>query len=98
MPRTGLTSEQLKAKAIDCAIAQMKLVGFQRVTLSDIAKDLGVSHAALYGHFADKSALFDAVSERWLLKIDAEQETLCTAKRVMTHFTGWHSGLFNCIE
>jgi AcrR family transcriptional regulator len=55
----------------------MQLVGFNRVKLSDIAKDLGVSHAALYGHFTDKSALFDAVSERWLNKLDSEQEKLC---------------------
>lgn len=81
MPRTGLTSEQLKDKAIDCAIAQMQLVGFNRVTLSDIAKALGVSHAALYGHFADKAALFDAVSERWLARVDLEQEALCTESK-----------------
>src|SRR5271170_3578024 len=81
MPRTGLTSEQLKEKAIDCAITQMQLVGFNHVTLSDIAKALGVSHAALYGHFADKAALFDAVSQRWLTRIDSEQESLCTEKK-----------------
>jgi AcrR family transcriptional regulator len=81
MPRTGLTSEQLKDKAIDYAITQMQLVGFNRVTLSDIAKALGVSHAALYGHFADKAALFDAVSERWLARLESEQEALCTAKK-----------------
>lgn len=81
MPRTGLTSEQLKEKAIDYAVAQMKLVGFDRVKLSDIAKSLNVSHAALYGHFADKAALFDAVSERWLNKVDFEQEALCTEQK-----------------
>jgi len=81
MPRTGLTSEQLKDKAIDCAIAQMQVVGFSRVTLSDIAKSLGVSHAALYGHFADKAALFDAVSQRWLAQVDSEQEAFCTEKK-----------------
>jgi AcrR family transcriptional regulator len=81
MPRTGLTSEQLKDKAIDCAIAEMQLVGFNRVTLSDIAKALGVSHAALYGHFADKAALFDAVSQRWLTQFDFEQEALCIEKK-----------------
>src|ERR1700722_11624044 len=81
MPRTGLTSEQLKEKAIDCAIAQMQLVGFNRVTLSDIAKALGVSHAALYSHFADKAALFDAVSQRWLAIVDSEQEALCAESR-----------------
>jgi len=81
MPRTGLTSEQLKDKAIDCAIVQMQLVGFNRVTLSDIAKALGVSHAALYSHFADKAALFDAVSQRWLTRVDSEQEALCTESK-----------------
>src|ERR1700679_2935303 len=81
MPRTGLTSEQLKDKAIDYAITQMQLVGFNRVTLSDIAKAVGVSHAALYGHFADKAALFDAVSERWLARLESELEALCTAKK-----------------
>jgi len=78
MPRTGLTSEQLKEKAIDCALTHMRQVGFNKVRLSDIAKELGVSHAALYGHFADKSALFDAVCARWLEDFDAQQEILCT--------------------
>ena len=80
MPRTGLTAEQLKEKALDAMIEQMKLVGFERVRLSEIAKSLDVSHAALYSHFADKSALFDAVTERWLTRFDREQEFLCTQK------------------
>jgi AcrR family transcriptional regulator len=80
MPRTGLTAEQLKEKALDAVIEQMKLVGFNRVRLSDIAKSLDVSHAALYSHFTDKSALFDAVTERWLTRFDREQEELCSEK------------------
>ncbi len=81
MPRTGLTAEQLKEKAIDHALLHMRQVGFNKVRLSDIAKELGVSHAALYSHFADKSALFDAVCERWLVEFDDEQEKLCTEKK-----------------
>lgn len=97
MPRTGLTPAQLKEKAIDYAMEQMKQVGFSRVTLSDIAKSLGVSHAALYGHFADKAALFDAVTERWLSKFDDEQEHLCleqepndAVKRIVQWFVNLH--------
>jgi len=96
MPRTGLSSEQLKDKAIDYAIEQMKSVGFDRVKLSDIAKSLGVTHAALYGHFADKSALFDAVSERWLNKIDNEQEHLCSEQKpgdAIDRLTQWFINL-----
>ncbi len=81
MPRTGLTAEQLKEKAIDHALLHMRQVGFNKVRLSDIAKELGVSHAALYSHFADKSALFDAVCERWLVEFDDEQEKLCSEKK-----------------
>jgi AcrR family transcriptional regulator len=81
MPRTGMTPAQIREKAIDHAIARMRKQGFDKVRLVDIAKDLGVSHALLYGHFADKSALLDAVSERWLRKIDEAHDLLCRSKK-----------------
>lgn len=80
MPKTGLTAEQLKERAIDCTIERMRKFGYEKVRLSDIAKDLGVSHAALYSHFTDKSALFDAVTERWLLDLDSKLATHCGTK------------------
>jgi AcrR family transcriptional regulator len=77
MPRTGLTASEVKEKAIDLTMAKMRNDGFDRVRLIDIAKELGVSHAALYTHFKDKAALLDAVSERWLLEIDESLESIC---------------------
>jgi AcrR family transcriptional regulator len=77
MPKTGLTAVQIRDKAIDVAIVQMRRHGFEKVRLVDIAKDLGVSHAALYIHFADKAALLDAVSERWLKSLEAALERVC---------------------
>jgi AcrR family transcriptional regulator len=77
MPRTGLTAAEIKNKAIDATIEKMREEGFDKVRLTDIAKELGVSHAALYAHFADKTALLDAVSERWLLEIDESLEAVC---------------------
>jgi AcrR family transcriptional regulator len=71
MPKTGMSPAQIRAKAIDIAVEQMRRYGFEKVTLVGIAKELGVSHAALYMHFADKGALLDAVSERWLRLIEA---------------------------
>jgi AcrR family transcriptional regulator len=53
----------------------------RKATEREIAKALGVIHAALYGHFADKAALFDAVSERWLARLEAELEALCTERK-----------------
>ena len=72
MPKTGLTPGQIREKAIASTVARMRQHGFEKVSLSDVARDLGISHAALYSYFADKAALLDAVSERWLCAMDDE--------------------------
>lgn len=81
MPRTGLSAEDIKEKAIDAAVVKMREVGFEKVRLTDIARELHVSHAALYSHFKDKSDLLDAVSERWLLALDEKLEAVCRRKK-----------------
>lgn len=81
MPRTGLTAEDITEKAIDAALAKMREVGFEKVRLTDIARELKVSHAALYAHFKDKSDLLDAVSERWLLKLDDTLKSICRKRK-----------------
>lgn len=77
MPRTGLSAPEIRSKAVDAAAAMMREVGYDKVRLTDVAKKLGVSHAALYAHFEDKAALFDAVSERWLVQIDDHLAEIC---------------------
>lgn len=77
MPRTGLTAEQIREKAINATLVKMRTAGFDKVRLTDIAKELQVSHAALYSHFKDKSDLMDAVSEQWLLNLDEKLESVC---------------------
>jgi AcrR family transcriptional regulator len=77
MPKTGLTAAEIRDKAIDITIEQMRRYGFDKVRLVDIAKGLGVSHAALYPHFADRGALLDAVSERWVNALEVSLEAIC---------------------
>lgn len=77
MPKTGLTPAAIRDKAIDVTVEQMRRHGFDRVRLVDVAQDLGVSHAALYAHFADREALLDAVSERWLNGLESSLEVIC---------------------
>lgn len=81
MPRTGLTAEDIKEKAIEATLAKMREVGFEKVRLTDIARELRVSHAALYSHFKDKSDLLDAVSERWLLSLDELLKSICRRRK-----------------
>ena len=82
MPKTGLTQEQLREQAIDYTVARMRKFGYEKVRLSDIAKDLGITHAALYSHFTDKAALFDAVSERFICDLDHKLTEVCEDKSI----------------
>ena len=66
MPRTAASPLQVRGTAIDITLAHIRHHGFEKVRLSEVAREMGLSHAALYAHFADKAALLDAVSERWL--------------------------------
>jgi AcrR family transcriptional regulator len=77
MPKTGLTPSAIRDKTIEVTLEQMRRRGFDKVRLVDIANDLGVSHAALYTHFADRGALLDAVSERWLNSLENSLEAIC---------------------
>ena len=50
-----------------------------------------MSHAALYQHFADKTALLDAVSAKWLCEIDEDLEAICrkTGKEPTDKLQAW---------
>ena len=71
MPRSAASPHQIRGTAIDITLAHIRRHGFEKVRLSEVARDMGLSHAALYSHFVDKAALLDAVSERWLVETRA---------------------------
>lgn len=60
-----LTPERI----LDTAEEVLRRFGPQKATVVDVARALGVSHGTVYRHFASKSALRDAVTERWLARV-----------------------------
>lgn len=76
MPRTGLSQDELKRAALDAAEAAIRRYGIDKFRLVDVAQRLHVSHSALYKVFRDKNALMDAVSDRWLLDIEADLQAI----------------------
>jgi len=95
MPRTGLTGQEVRNRAIELTVRKIRDEGFEQVRLIDIAKEVGVSHVALYLYFADKAALLDAVSEQWLSDLDEKLEQICrssepTEQRIRNYFLMLH--------
>jgi len=76
MPRTGLSQQELRDATLAAAEATIRRHGIARTRLVDVARQVGVSHAMLYRLFPDRAALVDAVSARWLDRIDSELATI----------------------
>jgi AcrR family transcriptional regulator len=53
----------LRRALIDASLALIAKEGFSALTLREVARRAGVTHAAPYRHFADKEALLVAVAE-----------------------------------
>ena len=54
---------------LDAAENLLRRHGIAKMTVLDVARALGLTHAAVYRYFPDKVALREAVAERWLQRI-----------------------------
>lgn len=74
MPNTA--SQPLsRFQILEAAKAEVRHHGEARTGVVDVARRLGVSHAALYRHFASKAALMDAIVE----EVMADEEAMARA-------------------
>lgn len=62
--RTKADAQITRAALLDAAALLFDERGVSRTSLADIAKAAGTTRGAIYWHFADKAALFDAMVER----------------------------------
>ncbi|GIU87189.1 MAG: hypothetical protein KatS3mg009_1704 [Acidimicrobiia bacterium] len=73
-PAPGGKGERTRRRILQHAIARFAAEGRQRTALADIARDAGVTPAAVYAYFPGKEALFRAA-------VDADAEALLAAAR-----------------
>jgi len=64
MRRTKEDSEKTKEAILDAAVKKFCQKGIATTTLSEIAKEAGVTRGAIYWHFKNKMDIFDALHER----------------------------------
>lgn len=61
--------KDLRNALIDEALTVLASAGSGELTLRELARRLGVTHAAPYAHFADKNALLEAVSNEGFARL-----------------------------
>ena len=74
-------NEEREQRILDAASELIVHYGYDKTTVSDIAREAGISKGAIYLHFDSKDALFEALliremqaySERWLRLIEADE-------------------------
>ncbi|WP_165988924.1 TetR family transcriptional regulator [Streptomyces sp. YIM 98790] len=74
MPPEPLTRDRILEATEDV----LRRFGPAKATVVDVARALGVTHGSVYRHFPSKTALREAVTERWL---DRETGTLDAISR-----------------
>ena len=62
MPNSTYHHGDLRAALLKVATAEIERVGYESLSLRELAEKLGVSRAAPYRHFADRRALLAAVA------------------------------------
>jgi AcrR family transcriptional regulator len=66
------TPELTRASVFDSAVREFAAHGFAGARIDRIAREAGVDKTAIYAHFGDKRALFDAVLTRELGRLSEE--------------------------
>lgn len=72
--RTKADAETTRHQILDAAEAEFLARGVARTTLQDVAAAAGVTRGAIYWHFEDKAALFNAMMDRACLPCEAVAE------------------------
>jgi AcrR family transcriptional regulator len=82
-------------RILGAAEAVLRRHGVEKTNVVDIAKTLGISHAAIYKHFSSKKALLDSVATRWLEKVTAPLEVIAkdTKKKPTERLIAWFDSL-----
>ncbi len=62
-------SDSIRDRILDATVEQLRRHGPGKTGVVDVARALDMSHSNVYKHFASKSALFDAVAQRWLTQV-----------------------------
>jgi AcrR family transcriptional regulator len=67
-------SQDTRSLIVETARVHLRRFGEDKMTIIGIARSLGMSHANVYRYFPSKTAIIDAVLDRWLSRVEARVE------------------------
>lgn len=67
-------AEETRRQIIDTALALLRRHGQDKLTVVDIARTLGMSHANVYRYFSNRNEILDTVIDDWMTKVQALAE------------------------
>ena len=70
-PQQKRSRESLE-RLLDAAVEQIRLNGFEALTITGVVNSIGLSVGAFYARFPDKTALLHAVQDRFHLRLEAK--------------------------
>ena len=80
---TGPVVGETSTRILDAAEQCMARMGLKRFSMRDVAQQAGLSRGAVYLHFADRSALIDAVLIRTAERFVASSELVVRRRRTL---------------
>lgn len=70
-PAKRKPARDTRKRILDTARVHLRRFGEQKMTVVNIARSLGMSHANIYRFYSGKDALIDALMDEWLAKVEA---------------------------
>ena len=71
-------AEETRRQIIDTALTLLRRYGQDKLTVVDIARSLGMSHANVYRYFSTRNEILDAVIDEWMAKVQAFADSIAT--------------------
>jgi AcrR family transcriptional regulator len=70
----------LKERILQTTEILLRRYGATKLSVVDVAREIGMSHGNIYRFFSSKSVLMAAIAERWLCKVNAPLAVIANSK------------------
>jgi AcrR family transcriptional regulator len=90
--------DRTRQRLLDIAIRRFATDGYRRTSVSDIAREAGVTPATTYAYFAGKGALFEAAVDRDAAEMMTQARASMTGDTVRARWLPWIGALVNALD